>query len=210
MSADLALLRFPALERAEQASPAATNPMNCVMTTHIARCESALSREKGTAMAATDGLKTAKAGSRRTIASYSTYAEAERAVDWLADHGFAVEHAAIVGTGLRSVEQVAGRMTQGRAATIGAAQGALLGALFALLFGIFFDGPDFAELLLFSLALGGLFGALWSVLFQHADSGGKRDFVSAASIEADRYEVQVDEGAADEAMEVLGGISATR
>ena len=40
-------------------------------------------------MAATDGLKTAKAGSRRTIASYSTYAEAERAVDWLADHGFA-------------------------------------------------------------------------------------------------------------------------
>ena len=62
----------------------------------------------------------------------------------------------------------------------------------------------------YSLAVGGLFGALWGVLFQYADSGGKRDFVSAASIEADRYEVQVDEGAADEAMRVLGGISATR
>jgi deazaflavin-dependent oxidoreductase (nitroreductase family) len=34
-------------------------------------------------------LKTATGASRRTIASYSTYAEAERAVDWLADHGFA-------------------------------------------------------------------------------------------------------------------------
>lgn len=43
---------------------------------------------------------------RRTLASYPTYAEAERAVDWLSDQGFAVEHVAIVGKGLRSVEQV--------------------------------------------------------------------------------------------------------
>ena len=35
---------------------------------------------------------------------------------------------------------------------------------------------------------------------------GKRDFVSAATIEADRYEVQVDEGAADDAMRVLSGM----
>jgi uncharacterized membrane protein len=161
-------------------------------------------------MATTNGLTTSTAGSRRTIASYSTYAEAERTVDWLADHGFAVERSAIVGTGLRSVEEITGRMTQGRAAKIGAAQGALLGALFALLFGIFFTGPDLAELLVFSLAVGALFGALYGVLFQYADSGGKRDFVSAANIEANRYEVQVEEAAADEAIRVLGGMSATR
>ncbi|HEX2310825.1 MAG TPA: general stress protein, partial [Vicinamibacterales bacterium] len=94
-----------------------------------------------------DRTNTATAASRRTIASYSTYAEAEHAVDWLSDHGFAVERSAIVGTGLRSVEQVTGRMTPGRAAGIGAAQGALIGALFALLFGIFFTGPEFVELL---------------------------------------------------------------
>ena len=158
----------------------------------------------------TDGPKTATGTSRRTIASYSTYAEAERAVDWLSDHGFAVERSAIVGTGLRSVEQVTGRMTQGRAAKIGAGQGALIGALFALLFGIFFTGPDFVELLLYSLALGALFGALYGALFQYAASGGKRDFVSASNIEADRYDVQVDEEAADEAMRVLGGMTDAR
>ena len=159
-------------------------------------------------MTSTNGTRTATAAARRTIASYSSYAEAERAVDWLADHDFAVERSAIVGTGLRSVEQVTGRMTEGRAAKIGAAQGALTGALFALLFGIFFTGPGFAKLLVFALVVGGLFGALSGVLFQYADSGGKRDFVSAANIEAERYELQVDEAAADEALRVLAGMRA--
>jgi hypothetical protein len=160
-------------------------------------------------MSTTNQLKTTTASSRRTIASYSTYAEAERAVDWLSDHGFAVERSAVVGTGLRSVEQVTGRMSSGRAAGIGAAQGALIGALFALLFGIFFTGPEFVELLLYSLVVGALFGALWGAVFQSAASGGKRDFVSASNIEADRYDVQVDEGAADEAKRVLSGMPAS-
>ena len=82
---------------------------------------------------------------RRAISSYSTYEEAERAVDRLADQGFAVRRSAIVGRGLRSVEQVTGRMTPGRAALTGAAEGGLIGLLFALLFGIFFVGPDFAS-----------------------------------------------------------------
>ena len=43
---------------------------------------------------------------RRTVASYDDYAEAERAVDYLSDHGFPVERVAIVGHGLRYVEQV--------------------------------------------------------------------------------------------------------
>jgi hypothetical protein len=162
------------------------------------------------AMATANKLNAATAASRRTIASYSTYAEAERAVDWLSDHGFAVERSAIVGTGLRSVEQVTGRMTPGRAAKIGAGQGALIGALFALLFGIFFTGPEFIELLLYSLALGALFGALYGAVAQYAASGGKRDFVSAPSIQADRYDVQVDEEAADQAMRVLGGMTEAR
>jgi hypothetical protein len=36
-------------------------------------------------------------GSRRTVASYSSYADAERAVDYLSDRGFDVSRAAIVG-----------------------------------------------------------------------------------------------------------------
>ena len=161
-------------------------------------------------MTTTNRLKTATGASRRTIASYPTYAEAERAVDRLSDQGFAVERSAIVGVGLRSVEQVTGRMTPGRAAGIGAGQGALIGALFALLFGIFFTGPEFVELLLYSLALGALFGALYGAVAQYAASGGKRDFVSAPSIQADRYDVQVDEEAADQATRILGGMTEAR
>jgi hypothetical protein len=39
----------------------------------------------------------------RLVASYDDHADAERAVDALADRGFPVEHVAIVGRGLHSV-----------------------------------------------------------------------------------------------------------
>jgi hypothetical protein len=143
---------------------------------------------------------------RRTLASYPTYAEAERAVDWLSDQGFAVEHVAIVGKGLRSVEQVARRMTAGRAALVGAGQGALIGALFAFLFGIFFTGPGFGGLLLYAVVVGALFGALFGALGHEVASGGRRDFVSDMSIAADRYEVQAEEDVADDAKWVLAAM----
>lgn len=141
--------------------------------------------------------------SRRVIATYPDYAGAERAVDWLSDQGFAVEHVAIVGKGLRSVEQVSSRMSGARAALIGAGYGALIGALFALLFGIFFDGPNFGGLLLYSVANGVIFGALLAGMYYVIESDGSRDFVSETSIVADRYEVHADEGVADEAKRVL-------
>ncbi len=56
--------------------------------------------------------------SRPRARSRRTRMEAERAVDRLSDQGFPVERSAIVGLGLRSVEQVTGRMTAGSAALI--------------------------------------------------------------------------------------------
>lgn len=143
---------------------------------------------------------------RRPVASYSTYAGAERAVDWLSDQGFAVEHLAIVGKGLRSVEQVQSRMSGGRAALVGAGQGVLIGVLFALLFGIFFNGPAFGGLLAYSVIVGALFGTLFGAVAYEADSGGRRDFVSDTNIIAERYEVQADEGVADEAKRLLAAM----
>ncbi|WP_406154862.1 hypothetical protein OG806_01815 [Streptomyces sp. NBC_00882] len=66
---------------------------------------------------------------RGTTASYTTYQEAERAVDHLSDQGVLVERVAIVGQDVRLVEQVTGRMERGGAALQGAASGALPGAL---------------------------------------------------------------------------------
>jgi hypothetical protein len=107
------------------------------------------------------------------------------------------------GKGLCSVEQVSSRMSGGRAALLGAGCGALIGALFALLFGIFFDGPNFGSLLLYSVANGVIFGALLAGMYYVIESDGSRDFVSETSIVADRYEVHADEGVADEATRVL-------
>lgn len=160
---------------------------------------------------ATNGATAGTASAtRRTIATYLDYASAERAVDYLADQDFAVEHTAIIGRGLRSVEQVAGRMSAGRAALVGLGEGALIGTLFALLFGVFFSGPGFGGLLLYGILTGGLFGAMLGAFGHVTVSDGRRDFVSDTSIAADRYEVQVDDSVADEAERLLGAMPGGR
>jgi hypothetical protein len=144
-------------------------------------------------------------GSHRTVASYSSYGDAERAVDYLSDEGFDVSRVAIVGRDLRYVEQVMGRMTYGKAAIRGAMTGALVGVLIGWLFGIFdwFDPIVQA----FWLALDGLwFGALVGAiasLLGHALSGGRRDFSSIGVTTAGRYEILVDSEAAEQAARLL-------
>ena len=138
----------------------------------------------------------------RTVAAFDSYPEAQRAVDRLSDAGFPVERVAIVGHGLRSVERVTGRMTTGRAALLGASQCALLGALFGLLVGLFW-GPEATLLLvLYGIVFGGLFGALMGAI-THAATRGERDFASIAGLEAERYEVVVDDEFAPRAVELL-------
>jgi hypothetical protein len=142
---------------------------------------------------------------RRAIASYDRYEDAQRAVDYLSDREFPVERVAIVGHGLRYVEQVHSRMTTGRAALLGAVQGALIGAFLSALVTIFFVlDPDPAVLLIFvyGIVAGALAGAALGALV-HAMTGGRRDFVSSAGMEADRYDVVVDEDVADRALELL-------
>jgi hypothetical protein len=151
------------------------------------------------------------ASPRRTVASVDSYQEAERIVDWLSDQGFPVERVSIVGTGLRYVEHVAGRVTTGRAALTGVAQGAWIGLFFALLFSLFFDlsTGDFFGLLVYGLVAGAVFGAIWGALF-HLFQGGRRDFASVSQTRADRYEVQVDETSAAEAERLIGQMPAAQ
>lgn len=169
----------------------------------------ALKPKGGAAVSARSIEPSTPGAARHAVATYSEYRDAERAVDWLSDQGFAVEHVAIVGSGLKSVEQVAGRMTTGRAALMGAGQGVFIGLLFALLFGLFFTGPGFWGLLLYAVVAGAIFGALIG-LFSQSAQGGRRDFTSARGIQAERYEVQVDEPFADEARRILDAMPAAR
>ncbi len=128
---------------------------------------------------------------KTTVATYANYPEAERAVDYLSDKGFPVEKVAIVGTGLKTVEQVAGRLTTGKAALAGAAQGAMIGLFFGLLFSLFFEGPDFLGVVLYGLVAGTIFGSVFAAVAQAAQRG-RRDFASVRATQAEKYEVQVE------------------
>ena len=139
---------------------------------------------------------------KTTVATFDSYQEAERAVDYLSDQGFPVERVAIVGTGLKSVEQVAGRLTVGRAALAGAGQGATIGLLFGLLFGLFFEGPAFFGVILYGLAAGAIFGAVFGAI-THAAQGGRRDFASVSGLQASQYELQVEHDASAQAKQQL-------
>jgi hypothetical protein len=148
---------------------------------------------------------------RRAVASFDRYAEAERAVDFLADRRFPVERVSIVGRDLEYVEQVTGRMTHGRAALNGALTGALIGLLVGWLFGLlnWFDPIVSAIwLALDGLWFGALVGALMGLLL-HALSGGRRDFSAIGGMRANRYEVLVDEPVAGEAEHLLGEIGSS-
>ena len=146
--------------------------------------------------------------SRTTVATYDNYRDAERAVDFLSDKGFPVERAAIVGTGLKTVEQIAGRLTTGRAALMGAGQGATIGLFFALLIGLFFTIDEaFFGVLVYGLVVGAIFGATFAALTQ-ALQGGRRDFASVRAMQAERYELQVDHEVSAEAKRLLGELPA--
>lgn len=145
---------------------------------------------------------------RRAVAAYDNYAEAQRAVDQLSDRGFPVDKVAIIGHGLRYVEQVTGRFSTGRAALVGALEGALLGAFFGLLMALIFSydpEPAAPLLVLYGLVAGAVVGAALGALL-HAATGGTRDFTSLPGLRAERYELMVDEDVADRAIEQLRSV----
>jgi hypothetical protein len=154
-------------------------------------------------------MEASAAAPKTTVATYDNYREAERAVDYLSDQGFPVERAAIIGTGLKTVEQIAGRMTTGRAALMGAGQGAMIGVFFALFIGLFFTVSEaFLAVLLYGLVVGVVFGATFGAIGQAAQ-GGRRDFASIRGMQAERYEVQVEHEVSARAKQLLAELPAS-
>ena len=80
------------------------------------------------------------------VAAYSTYLEAQKAVDHLADKEFPVQHVTIVGTDLRMVERVTGRLSYSRVALAGLATGAWFGLFVGLLLSIFSTSDQLFEI----------------------------------------------------------------
>ncbi|MGY1809809.1 general stress protein [Blastococcus sp. SYSU D00669] len=141
------------------------------------------------------------------VGSYDSYEQAQAAVDYLSDEKFAVENVTIIGSDLRMVERVTGRLSWGRAITAGAAGGAWWGLFVGLLLGIFAsDGTQWIGSVIGGLLIGLAFGAAFGAM-GYAATRGRRDFTSTSQIVAGRYDVMCNPAHAEEARAMLARFS---
>ncbi|HYZ57172.1 MAG TPA: general stress protein [Streptosporangiaceae bacterium] len=137
-----------------------------------------------------------------TVAQFDDYTDAQRAVDRLSDDGFPVEQIDIVGSELRLVERVTGRLTKARAAGAGALGGVWVGLFIGILFGLFTVGNTWLAM----LVTGAVLGALWGAIFgfaRHLATRGQRDFRSLRGLSAARYDLIVRGDGAEQARAML-------
>ena len=137
----------------------------------------------------------------QSLAVYDDYAAAQKTVDFLSDEKFPVEQLMIVGTDLKRVERITGRLSTGKVAVGGLVSGVWLGVFVGLIFSIFTE-EGVLPVLLSTAAIGALFGVVWA-LIGYAFTRGRRDFSSVTQVVATKYEVLVEHKVAAQARELL-------
>ncbi|GAB16951.1 hypothetical protein GOEFS_017_00670 [Gordonia effusa NBRC 100432] len=150
----------------------------------------------------TPGLPTPPQG--WPIGSYRTYAEAQRAVDYLSDEDFPVREVTIVGVDLMQVERVIGRLTWGKVIGGGVVSGAWLGLFFGLLLSFVVGEPIVAIAI---GIVGGLVFGVISTSIPYAATRGTRDFASTMQLVAGRYDVLCEPRNAERARDMLAKLN---
>nr|WP_257909942.1 general stress protein [Janibacter limosus] len=123
-----------------------------------------------------------------SLDTFDTYAEAQRAVDFPADKEFPVRDVMIVGTDLKQIERVRGRLTSGKVMLGGLLSGIWIGVFVGLVFTMFDGGEGLVTRMLSTILIGAVFGVVWAWL-GYRSTGGQRDFTSISRVVASRYEV---------------------
>ncbi|KQR82776.1 hypothetical protein ASF98_01890 [Arthrobacter sp. Leaf337] len=146
-----------------------------------------------------DEFRTVPAGD--TVGSYTSYLDAQKAVDYLADQQFPVQLVSIVGNDLKMVERVTGRLSYPRVALSGALSGMWFGLFVGVMLSFFSPTGGY-----FSIVTSVLMGAAFFMLFgivTYATQRGKRDFTSTSQVVATNYDVVVAFEASHEARRML-------
>jgi hypothetical protein len=138
------------------------------------------------------------------IGSYPTYAEAQKAVDYLSEQQFPVQQVTIVGVDLMQVERVTGRLSWPKVIGGGILTGAWLGIFIGLVLSFFAPNPWGA--LLTGLVAGVIFGLITSAV-PYAMARGTRDFSSTMQLVAGRYDVLCDPQNAEKARDLLARLA---
>ena len=145
----------------------------------------------------------------QSLAVYDDYAAAQKAVDFLSDNKFPVEQCMIVGTDLKRIERITGRLTTGRVALGGLISGIWLGLFVGLVLSIFADDKNFLATVLATVVFGAIFGVIWA-LVGYAATRGQRDFSSVTAVVATKYEVLVEHKLLLRAQELLAQLPGGR
>ncbi len=141
------------------------------------------------------------------VGSYPTYAEAQRAVDYLSDQQFPVEQVTIVGVDLMQVERVTGRLSWPKVLGGGVLSGAWLGLFIGLVLTFFSPNASAAWGALVTGLLAGVFFGLITSAVPYAMARGTRDFSSTMQLVAGRYDVLCDPQNAEKARDLLARLA---
>jgi hypothetical protein len=137
-----------------------------------------------------------------SLGIFDRYEQAQRAVDYLSDQEFPVQNCMIVGTDLKQVERVTGRLTYARAAMAGAASGAWMGLFVGVLLSLFSSTDNAFGIVIAGVLFGVVFGMVMG-LAGFAATRGRRDFTSVSQVIATRYEVLVEHNLLAQAQQLL-------
>jgi hypothetical protein len=135
------------------------------------------------------------------LGTYESYLEAQHVVDKLAKADFDVRQLSIIGSDLKTIERVTGKLTYGRSALAGAATGAWLGLFAGSLLFLFTSSPNLTYAFAVIL-LGAAFGMLFGVV-SYAINRRRRDYTSTNQVIATSYQVLAPAGVLVRAQEIL-------
>ena len=139
-----------------------------------------------------------------TVATYSKYEGAQRAVSKLIEKDIPARDIAIVGKGLRSVEKITGKLGWGRAAWQGAMNGLFLGLLISAFAVIWM--PEATTMMIGGVILIAVAFGMALRILNYSVLRRRRDYASMMALTADRYEITVTGVYTGKARELLGTV----
>lgn len=127
-----------------------------------------------------------------SLASFTDYKQAVSYVEKLIENEFPAKFVSIVGTDLKTVEMIKGKLGYGRVSMSGALTGSWLGMFFGLIFGV--TGAGTEQVLLNNVLAGIIIGAGIGMLLnivRFSVTKNRRGFISGQTVVAKKYEVVV-------------------
>ena len=128
----------------------------------------------------------------QTLATFADYKLAVTYVESMIENDFPARLVSIIGTDLKSVESIKGKLGYGRVALSGALTGSWLGMFFGLIFGA--SGTGAEAVLLTNVTAGVVIGAGIGMLInviRFSLTKNRRGFISGQMVVAKKYEVVV-------------------